>query len=169
MTREHSTCFYEVTFGVGCDKWGSEHKNHGTTRGRQRQVRQVAVDVLATGSVNRAQASDEVSSNPHFLVGRRTEENMSDHPPKSIDRLKALRATIFVGTTNPADAEKWLNGTEDWWTLNVTRIGGEGLIMWEDFRKAFKDKFYPRSFCDTKRNEFMNLIQGDMTVANYEK
>lgn len=31
------------------------------------------------------------------------------------------------------------------------------------------DKYYPRSFCDTKMNEFLRLVQGSMYVAEYEK
>ncbi|KAA0047575.1 Pyridoxal-phosphate-dependent serine hydroxymethyltransferase [Cucumis melo var. makuwa] len=61
----------------------------------------------------------------------------------------------FAGTTNLADVEKW--------------AGRKGLVVLEEFRKTFKNKFYPRSFCDAKRNEFMSLVQGDMIVAEYEK
>lgn len=41
--------------------------------------------------------------------------------------------------------------------------------MWEAFRKVFKNKFYPRSFYDVKRKEFISLVQGNMTIAEYEK
>ncbi|KAA0025962.1 uncharacterized protein E6C27_scaffold34G002770 [Cucumis melo var. makuwa] len=39
----------------------------------------------------------------------------------------------------------------------------------EELRKAFQNKFYPRSFCDAKRNEFMSLVQSDITLTKYEK
>lgn len=58
---------------------------------------------------------------------------------------------------------------EDWWILYMARVGRVSFVTWEKFRKEFKDKFYPRSFCDAKRKEFMNLVQGDMTDAKYEK
>uniref|UniRef100_A0A9I9CUX0 Uncharacterized protein n=1 Tax=Cucumis melo TaxID=3656 RepID=A0A9I9CUX0_CUCME len=70
-------------------------------RGRSRQVRQVATDVPTTRSFNEAQASDEVSSNPHGSVGKRHKEGMVDRLLQKIDkrfsieRLKALGAATF--------------------------------------------------------------------------
>lgn len=43
------------------------------------------------------------------------------------------------------------------------------FVTWEEFEKVFQDKFYPRLFCDARRNEFIGLIQGEMTVTEYEK
>lgn len=60
-------------------------------------------------------------------------------------------------------------GAEDWWTLYGVGIGKEGISEWDDFKKAFRNKFYPRSFCDTKRSEFMNLVEGNMIVIEYKK
>lgn len=47
--------------------------------------------------------------------------------------------------------------------------GQKRLVVLEEFRKIFKNKFYPRSFCDVKRNEFISLLQGDMTIAEHKK
>ena len=44
-----------------------------------------------------------------------------------------------------------------------------GDMSWDEFKRAFFDKFYPRSFCDAKRSEFLKLTQGSMTVAEFEK
>lgn len=70
-------------------------------------------NVLAIGSTNGVHALDEVSSNPHSLVGRRAEEGLGHLPQKIdkrsiIERLKAFQTMTFVGTTNLADVEKWL-------------------------------------------------------------
>lgn len=54
---------------------------------------------------------------------------------------------------------------EYWQTLYATRGNRVHFIMWEEFKKVFKDQFYLHSFCDEKRKEFMNLVQGDMIVA----
>lgn len=51
----------------------------------------------------------------------------------------------------------------------MARVGGIDSVLWEEFRKVFQNKFYPRPFCDAKRNEFMSLVQGNMTVMEYEK
>lgn len=39
----------------------------------------------------------------------------------------------------------------------------------EEFEKVFPNKFYPRLFCDSKRNEFMSLVKSSMIVDEYEK
>ncbi|KAL0549644.1 hypothetical protein IC582_014131 [Cucumis melo] len=100
----------------------------------------------------------------------------------------------FEGTTYPSNAKRWMNlvekcfgvlewpkerkvklatfllqgGTEDWWILYAARVGGVNIVMWEGFRKGFQEKFYPHLFVDTKRKEFLNLKQGNMTIAEYE-
>ncbi|KAA0025418.1 uncharacterized protein E6C27_scaffold417G00010 [Cucumis melo var. makuwa] len=100
----------------------------------------------------------------------------------SIERLKSLGAAIFVGTTNPADVEKLLSfiekcfrvmyyleerkpisnvfarSDEDWWVIYATRVDRKSTVTWEEFCKAFRDKFYPRFFCDEKRKDFMNNL-----------
>lgn len=40
---------------------------------------------------------------------------------------------------------------------------------WEEFEKAFKDKWYSKHYYDAKRNEFMRLVQGSKGVAEYKK
>lgn len=107
-----------------------------------------------------------------------------DNPKKNfgIERLKVLRATTFSRTTNPVDAEKWMEmidrccevmrcpddmkvglaifllqgGAYDWWCMIQSRQGDKA-ISWTEFRKFFYDKFYPRSFCDMMLNEFLKL------------
>ena len=58
------------------------------------------------------QVFNEVSSNPHNSVGRRAKEGIHNRFLQRLDkrfgieRLKALGATTFVGTTNSTNAEK---------------------------------------------------------------
>ena len=52
---------------------------------------------------------------------------------------------------------------------HAVRAGTLNFVTQEEFRKVFKDKFFPCSFCDAKRKEFMSFVQGDRTVAKYEK
>ena len=54
------------------------------------------------------------------------------------------------------------------WNLHATRVGKEGFIVCDDFRKTLKNNFYPHSFYDKKRSKFINL-HGNMAVAEYEK
>ena len=60
-------------------------------------------------------------------------------------------------------------GAEDWWRLIEHKSADVGSLTWADFKKSFQEKYYPKSFCDEKRKEFLNLVQGGMTVAEYEK
>ncbi|XP_038877272.1 uncharacterized protein LOC120069556 [Benincasa hispida] len=113
----------------------------------------------------------------------------------SIERLKALGASTFEGTMNPADAEAWFvmvekcfrvmwcpedrkvalatfllqKRAEDWWRVFKDRRRGMEEVTWEEFGKAFHEKFYPQTFRDAKRNEFLKLVQGSLTVAEYEQ
>ncbi|KAA0060484.1 Gag protease polyprotein-like protein [Cucumis melo var. makuwa] len=140
---------------------------------------------------------DAEASNAAREAAMGSGESTQSDPEKKygIERLKALGATTFAGTTNPADAEAWLtliekcfrvtrcpedrkvelaafllqNGAEDWWRMEESRRRTTGDISWNEFKKAFFDKFYPRSFRDAKRNEFLRLTQGSMTIAEYEK
>ncbi|TYK15233.1 uncharacterized protein E5676_scaffold892G00030 [Cucumis melo var. makuwa] len=140
---------------------------------------------------------DAEASNAAREAAMGSGESAQSDPKKKygIERLKALGATTFAGTTNPTDVEAWLtliekcfrvtrcpedrkvelaafllqNGAEDWWRMEESRRRTTGDISWDEFKKAFFDKFYPRSFRDAKRNEFLRLTQGSMTVAEYEK
>src|ERR1051325_3074114 len=111
-----------------------------------------------------------------------------------IERLKALGATPFAGTTNPADAELWLRtlekcfevtecpqdkrvksavfllqqGAEDWWQTTRMRYP-EQTCEWEEFKRVFYDKFFPKTYRDAKLDEFLKLAQGNSSVAEYEK
>ncbi|TYK11967.1 gag protease polyprotein [Cucumis melo var. makuwa] len=60
-----------------------------------------------------------------------------------IERLKALEdrkveLTVFL----------LQNRAEDWWRMAESRREATGDINWDDFEKAFFDKFYLRSFRD---------------------
>ncbi|XP_040363886.1 uncharacterized protein LOC121049795 [Rosa chinensis] len=55
-----------------------------------------------------------------------------------------------------------------WWELERQRYVGQVAISWTNFRLAFYEHFYPRSFHDAKLAEFLKLVQGTMTVAQYE-
>lgn len=49
------------------------------------------------------------------------------------------------------------------------RHGNAEELGWEEFWKAFYDKYYPRSFWDAKWNQFLKLVLDLMSVAKYEK
>ncbi|KAK8713038.1 hypothetical protein V6N13_148265 [Hibiscus sabdariffa] len=54
-----------------------------------------------------------------------------------------------------------------WWTT-VTSSMDEGEITWEFFQSAFRKKYLGTRYGDEKKREFMALVQGNMSVTDYE-
>ncbi|KAJ4950710.1 hypothetical protein NE237_027542 [Protea cynaroides] len=116
---------------------------------------------------------------------------------RSVDRFLKLKPSSFTGRTGkplwPAqwvaemeknfrlmtctEEEKVLFAThmlkEDanaWW--NSTRAYLENkytLVDWEVFKRAFFDKYFPKSFRDQMKREFLNLQQSQSTVDAYQQ
>ncbi|TYK29666.1 uncharacterized protein E5676_scaffold64G00090 [Cucumis melo var. makuwa] len=98
-------------------------------------------------------------------IGRPKKAKPSD-PKKAygIERLKKLGAIVFQGSTDPADAEGWLNMLEK--CFDVMNCPKERK---HTFRGIFEDKYYPSTYCEAKRAEFLGLKQGSLSVAEYER
>ena len=55
----------------------------------------------------------------------------------------------------------------DWWEA-IRRRHPTG-VTWDQFRQAFTDRFYPRSYQDAKIEEFFRLEQRSLTMTEYEQ
>ncbi|TYK11538.1 uncharacterized protein E5676_scaffold1301G00020 [Cucumis melo var. makuwa] len=127
----------------------------------------------------------------------RLERAKSNDPEKAygIERLKKLGATVFEGSTDPVDAENWLNmlekcfdvmkcpedrkvrlatfllqkEAEGWWKSILAMRSDARALDWQTFRGIFEDKYYPSTYCEAKRDEFLGLKQGSLSVAEYER
>ncbi|KAL0560424.1 hypothetical protein IC582_000829 [Cucumis melo] len=56
-----------------------------------------------------------------------------------------------------------------WWETTERMLGGDvSQITWQQFKESFYAKFFSASLRDAKRQEFLNLEQGDMTVEQYD-
>ncbi|KAA0032617.1 gag protease polyprotein [Cucumis melo var. makuwa] len=56
-----------------------------------------------------------------------------------------------------------------WWETTERMLGGDvSQITWQQFKESFYAKFFSASLRDAKRQEFLNLEQGDMTVEHYD-
>ncbi|TYK14494.1 uncharacterized protein E5676_scaffold15G00050 [Cucumis melo var. makuwa] len=112
-----------------------------------------------------------------------------------IERLKKLGATVFEGSTDLADAEVWLNmlekcfdvmscpqerkvrlatfllqkEAEGWWKSIIARRNDACTLDGQTFRGIFVEKYYPTTYCEAKRDEFLELKQGSLLVAEYER
>ena len=111
----------------------------------------------------------------------------------SIERARKLGARPYDGTGEPERAYSWLETNEeifrimgctedqrvsfsaflmkdrakDWWRAPERRHP-EG-VGWVMFRREFLDRFYPRSYKEARVKEFYRLVQGNLSVSEYEK
>ncbi|XP_042472372.1 uncharacterized protein LOC122055040 [Zingiber officinale] len=102
------------------------------------------------------------------------------------------RTTLFHGGADPWAARSWLKNLEStfwymkctdeekvelaayhlrdqavtWWDMQKT-IFGEQHITWQMYREAFERQYFPVTFCLARRQEFLNLKQGDRSVMEY--
>ncbi|KAK8576585.1 hypothetical protein V6N13_032505 [Hibiscus sabdariffa] len=109
-----------------------------------------------------------------------------------LERLRHLGGAEFRGLP-PGKSEAWLESTVrilgqmectdnqklgcvvsllqgdayTWWTT-VTSSMDEGEITWEFFQSAFRKKYLGTRYADEKKREFMALVQGSMSVTDYE-
>ncbi|XP_057452366.1 uncharacterized protein LOC130744192 [Lotus japonicus] len=113
---------------------------------------------------------------------------------QTISKFQRNNPPTFEGAYDPDKAQAWLKaiekifrvmnctgtqkvqfGThmlekeaEDWWDNTVQRFEGDGMeITWDLFKGAFLEKYYPEDVCGKKEIEFLELKQGNGTVAEY--
>ncbi|KAL0560470.1 hypothetical protein IC582_000875 [Cucumis melo] len=58
---------------------------------------------------------------------------------------------------------------EGWWKSILARRSDARVLDWQTFRGIFEDKYYPSTYCEAKRDEFLGLKQGSLSVAKYER
>ncbi|XP_050915059.1 uncharacterized protein LOC127130017 [Lathyrus oleraceus] len=76
---------------------------------------------------------------------------------------------------NYSDAQKVQFGTHmlekevvDWWRNTFQRFDEDGIeVTWGLFRDAFLEKYFPEDVCGKKEIDFLELKQGNGTVAEY--
>ena len=102
----------------------------------------------------------------------------------------------FLGIPNPIEIETWImqmekifdvvgcievqkfsfasfilkGEAEHWWrsTKKTLPLEEDEILTWIIFLDAFYEKYFPESVQDEKEVEFMELIQGNKTVLQYE-
>jgi Retrotransposon gag protein len=114
----------------------------------------------------------------------------------ALDRFMKLAPPYFKGESRPEVAEFWLSEIEKkframrcpeeekvnlaayvlqdhadvWWKakMRTTFVGYDDYVPWEEFLEAFRANYFPEHVRDAKEQEFLSLVQGNMTVAEYE-
>ncbi|TYK18765.1 gag/pol protein [Cucumis melo var. makuwa] len=109
-----------------------------------------------------------------IMMGRRILPKEIGRPEKAgpsdlekmygIERLKKLGATVFEGFTDPANTE-----VEAWWKSIIVRRNDSRTLDWQTFRGIFEEKYYPTTYYEAKRDEFLELKQGSLSVVEYER
>ncbi|KAJ4718965.1 Gag protease polyprotein, partial [Melia azedarach] len=154
----------------------------------------VDLNLPSDAEVDREVVGDrEVEFVPHIGVPQ-AQVDPHIRMENTIERVRNLGATEFEGVGDPMKAESWLTTIERifqvmgctdqqkvnfatfmlrgrayyWWTSVLNRYGGYEAVTWNDFRREFNDKYFSSIYRDAKRNEFLMLVQGSMTVEDYE-
>ncbi|KAL5542424.1 hypothetical protein UlMin_010134 [Ulmus minor] len=106
-------------------------------------------------------------------------------------RFGKMKPTEFVGSTDPLEAEEWINslekifdfmrlndqervacasymlrkGARHWWsTVKLTQ--DVNIMSWADFIGEFNQKYYNSAILRVQEDEFLNMKQGTMTVID---
>ncbi|KAL8155372.1 hypothetical protein AgCh_000671 [Apium graveolens] len=114
-------------------------------------------------------------------------------PAVTFKQFQAVKPPEFKGSADPVEANAWLKemekpfelvgaGTEqktkfasyflkgeaNYWWESTRALEGGVFITWERFTELFMEKYFPRYMKNQMEIKFLNLTQGDLTVAEYE-
>ncbi|GFZ19761.1 hypothetical protein Acr_28g0004660 [Actinidia rufa] len=56
----------------------------------------------------------------------------------------------------------------EWWESIKEAKGVDRGMTWTDFESTFEDQYFPEAYRDELREQFEKLVQGDMTVSEFE-
>ncbi|CAM8893048.1 unnamed protein product [Rhodiola kirilowii] len=112
---------------------------------------------------------------------------------KFLREFKKMNPPVFTGTVDPDVADKWIKqvkklldllaipddcrvvltshlfeGEADYWWDFVKSSHDVASMTWEVFEEVFFAKYFRESARDAKMEEFIHLLQRNMTVAQYE-
>ncbi|KAA0054060.1 retrotransposon protein, putative, Ty3-gypsy subclass [Cucumis melo var. makuwa] len=58
---------------------------------------------------------------------------------------------------------------EGWWKSILARHNEKCTLVWQTFRGIFENKYYPNTYYEAKRDEFLGLKKGSLSMAEYER
>ncbi|XP_040931870.1 uncharacterized protein [Gossypium hirsutum] len=178
--------------GRGSARFGSASNQMPNVEAREA----LTLPIPETGLYDRVTGDDALSQAMLRILERVAGPGIGIGSGGSISkRLRLNGAEIFKGITGvaPNVFKYWLEATErimddldctfeqnlkeavsllreeayQWW-LTVKEGTQPDWITWELFKLVFQVKYVGASYVDARRKEFLNLTQGDRSVAEYE-
>lgn len=161
-------------------------------------VEVVANSVPPTAPIDPTAAYQAIQTLVGLFTGQQaqTGNSMTFDKGTVLDRFLKTTPPSFIGSDKPSDAEAWLlrmekifdilgcsetqkvslatykleGDAEHWWRMAKQKYKGkENELVWSAFKKDFEDKYIPPAVKNQKRIEFLNLEQGSLTVAEYQR
>ncbi|KAL8118663.1 hypothetical protein AgCh_016254 [Apium graveolens] len=91
-------------------------------------------------------------------------------PPPADSDSTAVNPLEFKGSLDPIEARVWLKEIEKSFALvkeTVKTLKGMDVIDWDRFKELFLEKYFPQFVQDQMELKFLELKQGNMSVADY--
>ncbi|XP_052876209.1 uncharacterized protein LOC128282026 [Gossypium arboreum] len=105
-------------------------------------------------------------------IGTPTVETKSQTPTAGDDALAQAMVWAFerVAETHSGSGSvvSLLQDRAYQWWLTVEQSAQPRQVNWDYFKNAFEGKYVRASYVEARRCEFMSLVQGDKSVAEYE-
>jgi len=128
---------------------------------------------------------------------RSQQRGREDHIPQAAgyQEFFGTQPPLFHKTDEPLDADAWLRTIESkfallpvpcseanktlfaaqqlcgtariWWDNYRATLPADHVVLWDEFRTAFRAHHIPEGLMDRKMNEFLALTQGTRTVLQY--
>ncbi|KAL8554780.1 hypothetical protein ACS0TY_002828 [Phlomoides rotata] len=114
-----------------------------------------------------------------------------------VEQFRRLQPPRLNGKEGPLETEEWIAGLErifrhltltdtqkiscaqfqlkedaaQWWESYERTLDPEErqAFLWEDFKEAVMERYFPRVLRDQKEQEFVTLLQGTLSVTEYER
>ncbi|XP_063945950.1 uncharacterized protein LOC135151431 [Daucus carota subsp. sativus] len=116
------------------------------------------------------------------------------NPQVTFKNFQSVNPPEFKGSADPIEARIWLKEIEKafmlvkvrdeqktefasyylkeeatYWWESVRAMEGTENVTWDRFKELFLEKYFPQFLQDRMELQFLELKQGDMAVAEYEK
>ncbi|XP_050889398.1 uncharacterized protein LOC127094633 [Lathyrus oleraceus] len=135
----------------------------------------LASTILQMNDGDRERDADEFRALGKFQRNNPLTFEGAHEPDKAQEWLKDIEKIFRV--MNCSDAQKVQFGThmlekeaEDWWRNTVLRFDEDGIeVTWALFCDAFLEKYFLEDVRGKKEFEFLELKQGNGTVAEYAR